>query len=94
MCILSCINSRKIFNAAPCASYITLNIYKVQKSDKMSFKKLNTKIYQKSGPIITPDYIYWKKLGVRKPLLQRYMLLLKFVTQISGSSTGQGIWCN
>ncbi|KAG5892648.1 hypothetical protein JTB14_025443 [Gonioctena quinquepunctata] len=29
-----------------------------------SFKKLNTKIYQKSGPDITPDYIYWKKLGV------------------------------
>ncbi|CAH0553661.1 unnamed protein product [Brassicogethes aeneus] len=29
-----------------------------------AFKKLNTKIFQKSGPEITPDYIYWKKLGV------------------------------
>lgn len=29
-----------------------------------TFKKLNTKIYQKSGPLITPDYIYWKKSGV------------------------------
>nr|CAH7759318.1 unnamed protein product [Callosobruchus chinensis] len=29
-----------------------------------SFKKLNTKIFQKSGPEITPDYIYWKQLGV------------------------------
>ncbi|GJQ81490.1 hypothetical protein Trydic_g14645 [Trypoxylus dichotomus] len=28
-----------------------------------SFKKLNTKIYQKSDTILTPDYIYWKKLG-------------------------------
>ncbi|KAJ8984640.1 hypothetical protein NQ317_009868 [Molorchus minor] len=28
------------------------------------FKKLNTKIYQKGGPLVTPDYIYWKKLGV------------------------------
>ncbi|KAJ8920421.1 hypothetical protein NQ315_005287 [Exocentrus adspersus] len=28
------------------------------------FKRLNTKIYQKSGPVITPDYVYWKKLGV------------------------------
>ncbi|VEN49344.1 unnamed protein product [Callosobruchus maculatus] len=29
-----------------------------------SFKKLNTKIFQKTGPEITPDYIYWKQLGV------------------------------
>ncbi|CAG9836855.1 unnamed protein product [Diabrotica balteata] len=29
-----------------------------------AFKRLNTKIYQKSGPVITPDYIYWKKLSV------------------------------
>lgn len=29
-----------------------------------NFKKLNPKIYQKSGPVITPDYIYWKQLGV------------------------------
>ncbi|CAH1155239.1 unnamed protein product [Phaedon cochleariae] len=28
-----------------------------------NFKKLNTKIYQKSGPVITPDYVYWKKLA-------------------------------
>lgn len=26
-----------------------------------SFKPLNNKIYQKSGPVITADYIYWKK---------------------------------
>ncbi|KAF7265764.1 hypothetical protein GWI33_020844 [Rhynchophorus ferrugineus] len=32
-----------------------------------SFKKLNTKIYQKSGPEITPDFIYWKKL--QQPVL-------------------------
>lgn len=30
-----------------------------------SFKNLNPRIYQKSGPVITPDYVYWKKLGVR-----------------------------
>ncbi|CAG9861017.1 unnamed protein product [Phyllotreta striolata] len=29
-----------------------------------SFKKLNTKIYKKSGPLITDDFLYWKKLGV------------------------------
>ncbi|KAJ8952934.1 hypothetical protein NQ318_006551, partial [Aromia moschata] len=29
-----------------------------------SFKKLNTKIYQKGDSVVTPDYIYWKKLGV------------------------------
>ncbi|KAI4463404.1 utp15 u3 small nucleolar rna-associated protein 15 family member [Holotrichia oblita] len=28
-----------------------------------TFKKLNTKIYQKAGVVTTPDYIYWKKLG-------------------------------
>ncbi|RZC43218.1 U3 small nucleolar RNA-associated protein 15 -like protein, partial [Asbolus verrucosus] len=28
-----------------------------------SFKKLNTKIYQKTDSVVTPDVIYWKKLG-------------------------------
>lgn len=28
-----------------------------------TFKPINNKIYQKSGPIITPDYIYWKKFA-------------------------------
>ncbi|XP_018332201.1 U3 small nucleolar RNA-associated protein 15 homolog [Agrilus planipennis] len=27
-----------------------------------NFKRLNTKIYKKSGPTVTPDSIYWKKL--------------------------------
>jgi hypothetical protein len=31
-----------------------------------SFKKTNVKIYTKTGPNITPDTIYWKKLGVCK----------------------------
>ncbi|KAF5270354.1 hypothetical protein FQR65_LT05542 [Abscondita terminalis] len=26
-----------------------------------TFKKLNTKIYKKTGPLVTPDLIYWKK---------------------------------
>ncbi|KRT83380.1 WD40 domain-containing protein, partial [Oryctes borbonicus] len=38
-------------------------------SKMASFKKLNTKVYQKSGVITTPDYIYWKKLG--DPVLVR-----------------------
>ncbi|KDR24524.1 U3 small nucleolar RNA-associated protein 15 homolog [Zootermopsis nevadensis] len=29
-----------------------------------SFKKTNLKIYTKTGPNITPDTLYWKKLGV------------------------------
>jgi hypothetical protein len=29
-----------------------------------AFKKTNVKIYTKTGPNITPDNIYWKKLGV------------------------------
>ena len=29
-----------------------------------SFKKLNTKVYPKSGPVLTPDTEYWKKLSV------------------------------
>ncbi|KAK4883537.1 hypothetical protein RN001_006856 [Aquatica leii] len=28
-----------------------------------SFKKLNTKIYKKTGPVATPDVLYWKKFG-------------------------------
>ncbi|XP_044258972.1 U3 small nucleolar RNA-associated protein 15 homolog [Tribolium madens] len=28
-----------------------------------SFKKLNTKIYQKSASVVTPDFIYWKQLS-------------------------------
>lgn len=28
-----------------------------------NFKRLNTKIYEKGGPEITPDFIYWKQLG-------------------------------
>ncbi|KAF5296592.1 hypothetical protein FQA39_LY19296 [Lamprigera yunnana] len=28
-----------------------------------SFKKLNAKIYKKTGPVITPDLLYWKKFG-------------------------------
>lgn len=29
-----------------------------------SFKKLNPRIYAKSGPVLTPDNEYWKKLSV------------------------------
>jgi hypothetical protein len=29
-----------------------------------AFKKTNVKVYTKTGPNITPDTIYWKKLGV------------------------------
>ncbi|XP_071055351.1 U3 small nucleolar RNA-associated protein 15 homolog [Onthophagus taurus] len=32
-----------------------------------SFKKLDIKVYPKTGPEITPDYVYWKKL--RDPVL-------------------------
>ncbi|XP_050308630.1 U3 small nucleolar RNA-associated protein 15 homolog [Anthonomus grandis grandis] len=32
-----------------------------------NFKRLNTKIYEKKGPEITPDFVYWKQLG--KPVL-------------------------
>ncbi|XP_060526790.1 U3 small nucleolar RNA-associated protein 15 homolog [Cylas formicarius] len=28
-----------------------------------TFKRLNTNIYEKSGPEVTPDFIYWKKLA-------------------------------
>jgi hypothetical protein len=28
------------------------------------FKQLNTNIYAKSGPAVTQDTVYWKKLGV------------------------------
>lgn len=31
-----------------------------------AFKKTNVKIYTKTGPNITPDTLYWKKLGVCK----------------------------
>jgi len=31
-----------------------------------AFKKTNVKIYTKTGPNITPDTLYWKKLGVWK----------------------------
>jgi hypothetical protein len=31
-----------------------------------AFKKTNVKIYTKTGPDITPDTLYWKKLGVWK----------------------------
>jgi hypothetical protein len=29
-----------------------------------AFKKTNVKIYAKTGPNVTPDTLYWKKLGV------------------------------
>lgn len=29
-----------------------------------SFKSLHTKKYVKSGPVVTPDTLYWKKLSV------------------------------
>ena len=29
-----------------------------------SFKKTNVKIYTKKGTSVTPDNLYWKKLGV------------------------------
>lgn len=41
-----------------------------------TFKKLNPKIFQKSGPNITPDYIYWKKQGVRVRVLVIHLLIV------------------
>jgi len=35
-------------------------------SSMAAFKKTNVKIYTKTGPDITPDTLYWKKLGVCK----------------------------
>lgn len=35
-------------------------------SSMAAFKKTNVKIYTKTGPDITPDTLYWKKLGVWK----------------------------
>lgn len=32
----------------------------------MSFKKTNTQVFTKTGPVVTPDFKYWKKLGVCK----------------------------
>jgi hypothetical protein len=33
-------------------------------SKMTSFKKLNSKIYEKTAPAITPDFTYWKQLSV------------------------------
>lgn len=32
----------------------------------MAFKKTNTQVFTKTGPVVTPDFKYWKKLGVCK----------------------------
>lgn len=32
----------------------------------MSFKRTNTQVFSKTGPVVTPDFKYWKKLGVCK----------------------------
>lgn len=41
----------------------------------MSFKKTNTQVFSKTGPVVTPDFKYWKKLGVCK----KHNLTLQFL---------------
>lgn len=55
-----------------------------------SFKKLNTKIFQKTGPVITPDYIYWKKQGVSIRDSNNSKLTITF----KGSGINKRIWTN
>lgn len=55
----------------------------------MSFKKTNAQVFTKSGPVITPDYRYWKKLGVCKNHnLKIYLCLFKKIFIFLGSSFG------
>lgn len=48
-----------------------------------TFKSLNTKKYTKSGPIVTPDLLYWKKLSVSQLNLKGKHIL--FIALILGS---------
>lgn len=42
-----------------------------------NFKRLNTKIYEKKGPDVTPDFIYWKQLSVSKLKLSEVCMYVK-----------------